>query len=352
MRIIYKIKRYYKRAYLLGHYPSFLSVIRSKNKILIYYGFLGDSNFGDEVVYEAAKTLFSQNILIPVKKKMPLSLAFFCKIFNKRVYGIIIGGGTLFGRLMEQDFFQYMADLRKPTFIHGTGAHKEMGSLESWGLLLNKPLFGGVRGPLSVQNLLKYGFSMNIGGDAAFSLFETPDPIYNNRELTKNILVNVGTHNAYNGSINTQFVLKEFIKRCILEGYHIQFLPFYAIDLNIAEEFKKEIPQIEILMIPVSYAECIQYFHKSMFSIGERLHFSVMALLGNCPFLSINYDKKHEDFLYSVELINSGISPEDISLEIVVEAFENRGSFEWQEINKRIISLKNFQFEQSNKFVN
>ncbi|MFN3380715.1 MAG: hypothetical protein ACK41O_14765, partial [Runella zeae] len=69
MKIWYKIKSYIVEAYLLNHYPSLLSFLLTKKQILVYYGFLGDKNFGDELVYESAKILFCDFMLIPYKKK-------------------------------------------------------------------------------------------------------------------------------------------------------------------------------------------------------------------------------------------------------------------------------------------
>jgi len=353
MRIIHKIKRYYNCAYRLGHYPSLISLIRNKNKTFIYYGFLGDSNFGDEVVFETSRQLFKPHILLPVKKMMPLPLMIYCKLCNKKISGIIIGGGTLFGSIMEQDFFESIVDTKKPVYIHGTGTHSTMGSLDGWKRILSNRIYGGVRGPISKYNMKNYDFEVGIAGDASFGMFERKlDNGHGKRETLKTILVNVGTHLDFKGSTTSRNAIKGFIKACVRDGFRVQFLPFFSTDTLLGLEIKKEIPEMELLKIPTSYLECVNHFHNSIFAIGERLHFNIMALLGNSPFLSINYNKKHEDFLESMNLKSSGILPEDISLDEALNAFQNRFAFDWEAINKKLYQYKHFQVDEASKFIN
>ncbi len=110
MNIINKFIAYYKVSYLSGNFPSLLSILLSNKRVLIYYGFLGDKNFGDELVFESAKKLFSSSILLPVRKRMPIHLAIFARLCKKRVSGLVIGGGTLIGPLWDKEFYdEYLA---------------------------------------------------------------------------------------------------------------------------------------------------------------------------------------------------------------------------------------------------
>src|SRR3954468_21121507 len=92
-----KIKSFYREAYSLGHFPAFLELLTTKKRCIVYYGFLGDQNFGDELVFEASKKLFDNSILIPYKKRMPLLIKLFCNFFISKIDGVLIGGGTLIG---------------------------------------------------------------------------------------------------------------------------------------------------------------------------------------------------------------------------------------------------------------
>src|SRR3954468_17291416 len=98
MRLLHKIRSYYKIAYTMDHFPSIIKLLLTNKKIFAYYGFLGDGNFGDELVFESCKKLFNPHILVPLRKRMPLSMILFTRIFKNRFSGIVIGGGTLFNR--------------------------------------------------------------------------------------------------------------------------------------------------------------------------------------------------------------------------------------------------------------
>ena len=83
MRTLRSLAKYHEEAYQLGHFPSLTSLL-GKQKIYAYYGFLGDRNFGDELVYEAAKRLFHPAILLPIKRRMPAELALFARAATPR----------------------------------------------------------------------------------------------------------------------------------------------------------------------------------------------------------------------------------------------------------------------------
>ena len=114
MNLIKKLKIFYKEAYQLEHFPSFIKILFTNTKIFIYYGFLGDGNFGDELVFEASKELFKPHILLPYKKRMPIILKLFAHLFISKIAGVIVGGGTLIGqRFYEYDYFKKTSYIRK-----------------------------------------------------------------------------------------------------------------------------------------------------------------------------------------------------------------------------------------------
>jgi hypothetical protein len=74
-------------------------------------------------------------------------------------------------------------------------------------------------------------------------------------------------------------------------------------------------------------------------------------MLANCPFLSINYDKKHEDFLYSCDAAFAGISIEEVSSSSITTFFDNRAElFDWDAINLTLKNLKNKQISEATAF--
>ena len=147
-----------------------------------------------------------------------------------------------------------------------------------------------MRGPLSQKNLkISFDIETSIIGDAAFYLFSS-----NERTTIENkIIVNMGTHALQNSREQIIF----FLQKEVRNGVEIHFLPFHSIDLNIAIELKKRIPELIIQDIPKKLEDGVSIMSKAKFAIGERLHFNILCTMVKCPFLSVNYSPKHSDFL-------------------------------------------------------
>jgi hypothetical protein len=345
MNFIKKIKNYYKRAYQMGHFPSTIQILFSKKKKVFYCGFLGDGNYGDELVYQAAIKLHSSLILIPIKRHMPLILRLGVRIFSQSISGVVIGGGTLIrGDIEENLFVLKLIKKGKPVFLHGTGVSEKIAALNFWNEILGLKPIGGVRGPLSVKNINNnFNLEFPVIGDAAFSLYDSK--YLNEKSLSsKQILINLGTHVFNSNLVASRTEIELFINTYIQKGFKVCYLPLHTIDEKLGFDLKNKYPDVKMLKIPENYKEAISHFEKSTFAIGERLHFNVLSLLGGCPFLSINYDKKHEDFLMSCDVSFAGIAINEVSLKTIVSFYENKDLlFNWKAIN---LSLNNLKIKQ------
>lgn len=345
MTVLNKLNAWYKAAYLNDHFPTVSELLPKGKKIFAYYGYLGDNNFGDELVFESAKKLFHPHVLLPVRKRMPVHLRAYSKIFSSQIAGIVIGGGTLIGPLFwDGDFFEALATEGKPVYVHGTGVKKKGVYNEGWKKIFAGNIFGGVRGPLSKAHLDEISINMKVVGDAALNMFDSSNSKKNRNE--KNVLINLGTHLGYIGEEASRGELEKFIKTLIQSNFNVKFLPFHRIDVQLGSQLKNKYPQITLLNIPNKYCDALHHFQNAVFAIGERLHFTVMALLAECPFLSINYARKHEDFLESMNLSQAGIMPATISYDAITSAFENRQFFDWNSLGNRINNLKKIQQDE------
>jgi hypothetical protein len=348
--IIQKLLKFYKSAYKMGHFPGLFEVFYTNKKVFAYYGYLGDNNFGDELVFEAAKKIFEPSILLPVRKFMPLSLRVFCFLFKSKFSGVVIGGGTLIGPFWEQQFFLSLMKLNKKVYVHGTGVHKHIDCAQEWGRVFRNDIYGGVRGYLSRANLAPIYPDVKIMGDAAFAFFERT---YWNPKKTeqKNVLLNIGTHFDYEGQDFSRKELRKFIKTLIAEGYTVKFLPLHLIDKKLGIQLKSEFPDMMLVDQPDNFINALQLFQDCSFAVGERLHFTVMAVLGKVPFISLNYGKKHEDLLNSVELSHAGLTPEEFSVSKLTDLFHTRSAFNWGSAENIIESLKDLQVIEAEAFV-
>ncbi len=349
MGIIGKLATYYEAAYRLGHFPS-SRVLFTKQKIFAYYGFLGDRNFGDELAFQSAKQLFHPDILLPVRRRMPAHFAVFAHACKSRFSGLVIGGGTLIGpSFYDRSFFESLIAMQKPVYLHGTGVQRMAVWNPGWKRLLGEKFYGGVRGPVSAGNASECKEGIRIAGDAAFFLFGAERP-RGDETGRKTVLINCGTHSRFDGQRESRSAIEEFATAAIKMGAEVQFLPCHFVDVDLGREIQRRHPAITLLDIPKGYSEAHEHFRKAVFAVGERLHFTAMAILSGCPLLSINYAAKHEDMLSSVGLSSSGVSPEELSAERIQEAFDARGTFDWDRVFSRINELKMFQQKEAIEF--
>lgn len=347
--IVSKLKRYYNQAYKSSFYPSFLELYFSKKSIIAYYGFLGDQNFGDEWVHQAAKRLFAHYTLLPIQRMMPIRGILIKTLLSHKIKGIVIGGGTLIG---PKFWFEEFVDLKaknKPLFVHGTGVHKLPDFNKNWSVMLKDGFFGGVRGFSSIKNLAEQNLSAIAVGDAAFAMFSKNSSL---KRAGKKVLINLGTHVPYEGEDKVRSAIKTFIGYLTENGYQPVFYPFHNEDIVQAVKLKEEFGQIQILGIPAYYEEVVKVFEEAIFAVGERLHFSVMAMMSGCPNYAINYDTKHYDMLESLQAENFGHSPDMTNFDDIKQTFENRANQDFGSIFTIIENFKSLQIEESLKFIN
>lgn len=336
-----KIINYYRRAYGMGHFPSFFSIIFSRKRILIYYGFLGDGNFGDELVYMATKSLFEKDLLIPYKRHMPILTKAILNLNPTMIDGVVIGGGTLLRPFYsDKKFFSKIAQLKGRMFFHGTGTDDEIVGNDFWQTLNHLKFYGGVRGPLSQQVSHKYQFDFDAIGDAAFYLFKDND-LLKNRTSSKVVLINYGTHVVLKDLENSRREIEQFLSFYSKKGFTINYLPFHNTDIKLGEDLISKYPFINMLKIPQNYNEALAYFNDAEFAIGERLHFSVMCAMANTPFVSINYGYKHNDFLQSIKGASFGLKPQEVKMDQLITFYENKDTlYNWNDINEILLKFR------------
>lgn len=347
-----KVKNFFSGlgyAYFNNKYPNMKDLFFSNKPIIAYYGFLGDENFGDEWVYESAINLFDECCLLPIQNHSTLSVFLIKKVFNNRIKGIIIGGGTLIGiRFYFENYFRKLFSKKIPIYFHGTGVHAVKLNSSMWNLFLDEDYYGGLRGKISSKNAFNFSEKKHrYIGDAAFSMFENMD--YSGD--SKKIIINIGTHKDYIGSTKVREELKKFVTYLKENNYSIYFLPMHVNDIFYARKLKEGIPEIKILNIPKSYDEAIMNFKDATFALGERLHFSVLALLSGVPMRSINYHQKHMDMLGSIDCDNLGIKPENFTFESVLLDFLKRENYDKAKVFNNLKVLKDNQLITKQDFI-
>ncbi|EMI58107.1 polysaccharide pyruvyl transferase family protein [Rhodopirellula sallentina] len=348
MNISKKLNRYHREAYRLDHFPPTWEALVSGKPRLAYFGFLGDRNLGDEMVYWAAKELFSDCVLIPVKRRSPIGIKLAASKPRRFFDGIVQGGGTLINENEWDTNRQELFDSGLPIYVHGSGVAGANPN-PKWNVL-SRNTHGGLRGPLSKGRLDEL-VKLPIVGDAAFALGikAQRDP----ERKRSRVLINLGTHehNRYPQSDLVESELVEFCRKLMDDGLEVVFLPFHGIDVQRANQLKEKLPSISVLNQPRTLKELQDCFDDALFALGERLHFVISAALFHCPFLSINYASKHRDFLKSVGLECLGADPGDCHAGKFTCAFDERESHPTQEFEGRLQPLQELQRTEANAFI-
>ncbi len=345
MNLLQKIRQFILESYFLDHFPSLKNVLFSNKKLLAYYGFLGDQNFGDELVYQSTKRLFSSFLLIPIKRRMPIVLRLMINLGIVRFSGTVLGGGTLIGESCTH--IKVMPSTESPIFLHGTGVREHL--TKEWHELLVPLLYGGIRGEISKTRLRDIEIDADIVGDAAF-YFAGEN---NGSQLKKGdvVLINMGTHADCAKLQKTRQELQSFIATMLHRNVCVEFLPFHSIDVSLGFELKQRFPEIFLHKVPSTFQATADIFNRADFAVGERLHFVVMALICECPCYSVNYDTKHNDLLESLEAESIGFEPDRFTASALVEMFDKKQDFNWLSINKRMSEHKLTQANQADKFI-
>lgn len=339
------IIRYVRRAYLSRHFPKVSTLLKNRDRLLGYYGFLGDGNFGDDLVYEAARLLLQPCILVPSTLRKPMLTGFLFKTKVLRLRGEVLGGGTLVGPRVEL-VDNGLSD-GGSVFVHGTGAR--LAFSEDWiGALQSRRVFGGLRGEATKARLAEKGCKLAVDGDAAFYLYQgvcTP------HDHASPVLVNLGTHHPNSELKTARSELRRFIAALLDRGVPVEFLPFHSADVRLGRDLKAEFSPVKLHDVPIDFAAAKAIFNRASFAVGERLHFAVMSLLCSRPCFSIMYDAKHAELLESLECLSIGAPPLDVDCADLLERYARRSEFEWSTIHARLATYRERQKESARAFI-
>lgn len=345
-----RAKNYIRIAYRLGIFPPFRHLLGGR-KAYAYQGYLGDNNYGDELVYQATKEIFQPDILVPIQRIMPLSHLLFSRLIPSRYAGIVIGGGTLIGpSFYESSLFCRLAEQGKQIFLHGTGVYKTRFWNPDWLRFLRKPVSGGVRGYRSAENFAAtVPGTVDPTGDASFALYD-PTQARPTGTISNILLINCGTHKPYPNFLACRAAMESVITDHLAAGGQVQFLPCHAIDIKIARELQQRFPAIQLLPLPQDLAEALSHFRRAQFALGERLHFTASAILAHCPFFSINYADKHDDLLESIGLDAFGADPAAVTRKLIDQARTAGESFAWDQASAALLRFRQLQRQRALAF--
>ncbi|NMA90011.1 MAG: polysaccharide pyruvyl transferase family protein [Amphibacillus sp.] len=323
-------------------------------KKVLYIGWIGYRNLGDELMFDLFKEHLSTlgedfsvdgvNIEHRYLKNIPIE--------NYDL--IVLGGGSILGgnnHYLHPYIIDYLYKcilLNKKIMIWGSGIDwgpkALIEQLESSGnipLALNENLkakikavfeesvWTGVRGPLTLALLKAHGVDKcHISGDPGFLMnvdqLSKEDQVMINLDFTdkqeKIIGVNWGTsfNNIYGGNeeqVEDQLV--DALKQLINQGYHIYLYTVWNTDLPAIERLYQKLNDHKNVTFDktlYNHNQLLSLNTKFILTINFKLHPNYISLAANTPFIAFGYRFKIFDFAKSVDLEDFVISTDETNI--------------------------------------
>ena len=300
-------------------------------KKLLYIGWLGQNNIGDELMWDIFLDLCEKH---GVSEKYKIVNNFEdSDLNNLPTYDVVVlgGGSLLLPGYIEILYRSFQSGSK--IFIWGSGdvwAEKDyIVSLieentpaylfpDDSEIILQEIIpnceFVGVRGPLT-YNLIKKSFvdisKLIISGDPGFALQEQPlvdyMPITTLDSADKIVAVNWGSSlNKIYGN-DEDSVSDELAKVCnylIDKGYKVYLYIMWEQDLKPFLDFYKKIKPSDNLIVDTniySGGQLMSLLKRCEFSINFKLHGNITSAVANSPFICLGYRFKCFDFVKSID---------------------------------------------------
>lgn len=295
-------------------------------KKILYLGWLGYHNFGDEWMWNMFDQLSKQYLSANKYQVIPSLPG--VDIHDISAYDtIVLGGGSLLvpGYM---DILYEAVQKRKKILIWGSGHDRlhrllihEDGSYtpeaendnklfhEQIRVVIENCDFCSIRGPWTYQYLEQCAVSMeavSISGDPALLCLPTSIQPNISHIQKRWIGINWGTsHNRVYGK-NEQYVedcLAFAAQRWIRQGYDIYLYVVWDADQEVCQRLQQKIgfpervvfdPHIHSLQL---YLELMQRF---VFTVNFKLHANILSAVANIPFICLGYRFKSYDFIHSI----------------------------------------------------
>lgn len=359
---------------------------------ILYLGFLGFNNLGDEVCYQA----FLQNAartnpnrkyhVIPYDLRSKPSIAQIKR--DVSVDDVVIGGGSLLQGTAFINPAMEAVSLKLPLWIYGTGIdymdegyaksvaqghfplmpaafeNKDIdrGALKT---IFETSRYNGVRGPLSLHFLKRHCMiekKIHIIGDPGLVYHPTPDRSILDQirgllqPVSRIIAINWGS--SYNSIFghNEHHVrqqVAQMARNRINSGYQIVIFPMWDNDQEACRQLYDDInmPGRCILVPRVPSIDSIcALLKKARLSVNFKLHANILSALVNTPFVSLAYRSKCFDFALSMNQYYHCISTAEPDISEKIGHLANKIAAKQRKIKKNMKRSRRLYTERHDQF--
>jgi polysaccharide pyruvyl transferase WcaK-like protein len=291
---------------LIGTLKELAGVALARKPPLSYVGgWTGKRNLGDEILYDAAASLFSTKSLIQYRGGRLAKLAL--DLLPGLTHGVLAGGTLIGQKGLWLDIASEFQTLGRSLVVFGTGVEESSfwpgdPSVAAWRPILDRCPFIGVRGPISAQKLYDIGCTdVKVVGDPviAFAL-EEANPAVRPNSLGLNVSLTDGR--LFGGDESRVAVeLANLARIAKQNGWIVEWFVVWPKDLELTRRIAYETGTGAV--IHEIFEDHKQFLDKvstlSAF-VGMKLHATLLATCAFVPSVMIEYRPKCRDYMQSI----------------------------------------------------
>ncbi len=312
-----------------------------KIKNILYLGWLGQGNVGDDVLFELFKTLFYKYSTLH-QKNIAVNIDTF---HQDRRYQmslnsydlIVLGGGSLIHLAYWINICKEAMHLNIPVVSWGSGIDgyykndheitEKAESMKQFKSFYENIDYLSVRGPLSKKIVEKIGVKNEIhevGDPVLLYVDETYGDKMDNTNNNKLILINWGTsYNSIfgNNEENVENELVKVIHELLAKGYKVKVYPIWTEDILAVQKLTAKVAdkRCEAQTVVYDAKGTQKVIQDSFLTINMKLHANILSASANKPFISLAYRGKCFDFSHTVQCLDYTIATDQLTASKIIQ---------------------------------
>ncbi|WP_025159412.1 polysaccharide pyruvyl transferase family protein [Leifsonia aquatica] len=328
--------------------------MKSTKRSLIYLGWQGNDNFGDELLYDSWKVALDDSLEFTAPLTLGRYLVKEAGHFARtrtRVSGterlLLLGGGTTIGFRTWADHTRLARRMFGATgmLIPGAGAAESGDEFllskqpHDWAAWRNEPQVGllGVRGPLTAAECASYWQPAGVIGDPALLYPRHTD-------ITTTPANTIGLCLGSEGTSRFDVAdVAQGVRRAAEElGASITLFEVTPADAPVTEQLVRLLGrEIHVIRFDGDVRNMMREIARCRIMVSERLHGVVAAVVAEVPAVPLAYASKCDDFWLSVAGERAALKPGLSQHQLVEEVRRSLSRDRLQEIASRTQHLGN-----------
>ncbi len=314
-------------------------------KNILYLGWLGEGNVGDDMLFELFKNMLYKYTTLE-RNNISFTIDTYPIVENYEVnvstYDLIVlGGGSLIHLLYWLNICEEAIGKGIPVVSWGTGYDEQYkiedfesitisnGDLSRYQSIYDAFSYLSVRGPFTKNMLRNIGVKRTIHEIGDPALFYASEMLGDTFKTTdsKEVIVNWGTsynHIFGNDELLVEDELVKVIHQLLDRGYKITIYPIWTEDRIAVKRLASKVnrPNCSYYSIVYDARTLLKVIQNCYFSINVKLHANVLAASVNKPFISLAYRGKCFDFAKTVQCLDYALATDEVTSTRVLDLVE------------------------------